>query len=101
MLVQFPSVYGLQCWVSDTQFTSTSLTLLVDSRSRHRFLSAIILLLRRVGQIHLQGPQVLQVTLAGMCTQYREIYLLVVRTVGQTLAMPCIYQCAHVQGPGD
>ena len=26
-------------------------------------------------------------TLAGMCSQYREIYLLVVRTVGQTLAV--------------
>ena len=87
LFVQFPSVYGLQCWVSDTQFTSSSLTLLFDSRSRHRFLSAFILFLRRVGQIYLQGPQVLQVTLAGMCTQYREIYLLVVRTVGQTLAV--------------
>ena len=87
LFVQFPSVYGLQCWVSDTQFTSSSLTLLFDSRSRHRFLSAFILFLRRVGQIYLQGPQVLQVTLTGMCTQYREIYLLVVRTVGQTLAV--------------
>ena len=69
LFVQFPSVYGLQCWVLDTQFTSNSLTLLFDSRSRHRFLSAIILFLRRVGQIRLQGPQVLQVTLrlVGMC----------------------------------
>ena len=68
LLVQFPSIYGLQCWVSDTQFTSTSLTLIVDSRSSHRFLSAITLLLRSVGQICLQGPQILQVTLAGMCS---------------------------------
>ncbi len=87
LFVQFPSVYGLQCWVSDTQFTSNSITLLLDSRSRHRFLSTIILFLCRVGQICLQCPQVLQVTLTGMCTQYREIYLLVVCTIGQTLAV--------------
>ena len=81
LLVQFPSIYGLQCWVSETQFTSNSLTFLVYSRSSHRFLSAITLLLCCVGQICLQGPQVLQMTLAGMSTQYREIYFLVVRTI--------------------
>ncbi len=58
-----------------------------DSRSRHRFLSTIILHLCRVGQICLQRPQVLQVTLTGMCSQYREICLLVVCTIGQTLAV--------------
>ena len=88
LLVQFPSVYGLQCWVSDSKLTSNSFNLLVNSRSSDGFLCDItLLLLRRVGQIRLQGPQVLQMTLAGMCSQYREIYLLVVRTVGQTLAV--------------
>ena len=81
LLVQFPSIYGLQCWVSDTQLTSTSLALLINCRSSHRFLSAILLLLRSVGQICFQGPQILQVTLAGMCLQYRKVYLLVVRTI--------------------
>jgi hypothetical protein len=87
LLVQFPSIYGLQCWVSDTQLTSTSLALPINSRSSHRFLSAITLLLRSVGQICLQGPQILQVTLAGMCSQYRKVYLLVVRTIFKTLAV--------------
>ena len=76
LLVQFPSIYGLQCWVSDTQLTSTSLALPINSRSSHRFLRAITLLLRSVGQICLQGQQILQVTLAGMCSQYRKVYLL-------------------------
>ena len=79
LFVQFPSVYGLQCWVSDSKLTSNSFNLLVNSRSSDGFLCAItLLLLRRVGQIRLQGPQVLQMTLAGMCSQYRQIYLLVV-----------------------
>ena len=87
LLVQFPSIYGLQCWVSDTQLTSTSLALPINSRSSHRFLSAITLLLRSVGQICLQGLQVLQVTLAGMCSKYGEIYLLIVGTIRQTLTV--------------
>jgi hypothetical protein len=34
LLGQLPSLNGLQCWVSDPQFTSTSFTLLVNSRGR-------------------------------------------------------------------
>jgi hypothetical protein len=51
---QLPSVNGLQCWVSDPQFTSTSFTLLVNSRGRHRFLSTVTLIFCCVGQICLQ-----------------------------------------------
>ncbi len=36
LFVQLPSVYGLQCRVSDPQFTSNSFTLLVNSRLRGR-----------------------------------------------------------------
>jgi len=43
--------------------------------------------LLRVSQICLQRPEVLQVTLAGMCPKYREIYLLVVCAIGQFLAV--------------
>jgi hypothetical protein len=41
----------------------------------------------RSAAIRLQGPKVLQVALAGMCSQYCQIYLLVVHTIGQTLAV--------------
>jgi hypothetical protein len=64
LFVQLPSVYGLQCWVSNPQFTSTSFTLPVNSRGRDRFLITITLIVRSVGQICLEGPQVLQMTLA-------------------------------------
>ena len=37
LFVQFPSVYGLQCWVSDPKLTSTSFTLPVNSRSSDSF----------------------------------------------------------------
>ncbi len=57
--------------MSDPKLTSTSFTLLVDSRNSDRFLCAInLLLLRRVSQIRLQGPQVLQVTLNGLLDEF-------------------------------
>jgi hypothetical protein len=57
--VQFPSVYGLQCWVKDTKLTSTSFTLLVNRSTSHRlgFLSTITLVFRSVGQICFQLMQ--------------------------------------------
>ncbi len=82
LVVQLPSVYGLQCWVSDPQFTSASFTLLVNRRGRDRFPRTITLILHRVGQIFLQGQQVLKVTLTGMCPKYRQIFLLGVCTAG-------------------
>jgi hypothetical protein len=65
--------------------TSTSFTLLSNRRLQR--LTAIAVLLRSASQICLQGPRVLQVTLARMCSQYRALYLRVVRTIGQTLAV--------------
>ncbi len=80
LFVQLPSIYGLQCWVSDPQFTRASFNLLVNRRGGDRFLSTVTLIFCHVGQICLQGPQILQVTLTGMCPKYRQIYLLVVCT---------------------
>jgi hypothetical protein len=60
---------------------------LFNRRGSSRFLSSITLVLRSVGQICLKRPQALQVTLAGMCPKYLEIYFLVVCTIGQTLAV--------------
>jgi hypothetical protein len=82
LFVELPCLYGLQYWVSDPQFTSTSFTFLVDRRGRDRFLSTIILIVHSVGQICFEGQQVLQVTLLGMCLKYRQIYSLVVCTAG-------------------
>ena len=87
LFVQLSRVYGLQCWVSDPQFTSNGFTLLVNSRSRHRFLRTVTPILLSVGQICLQGLQVLQMTLAGMCPKYSQIHLLVVCTAGEPLAI--------------
>ena len=73
---QFPCQNGLQCRVSDAELTRPSFTLLINRRDSHRFLSNLTLVLcSRVYQICLQRPQVLQVTLAGMCPEYGEIYL--------------------------
>jgi hypothetical protein len=71
--------------VSDPQLTGTSFTFLINRRGSYKFFTAIALVLCSVGHICLQ--QVLQVTLAGMCPNYREIYLLVVSTISQTLAV--------------
>ena len=85
---QFPSQNGLQCRVSDAQLTSPSFTLLINRRDSHRFLSNLTLVLcSRVNQICIQRQQVLQVTLAGMCPKYGEIYLLIVGTICQTLTV--------------
>jgi hypothetical protein len=85
LLVQLPCLYGLQCWESDPQFTSTRITLLVNRRDRH--LSTITLILRLVCQVCLQGQKVLKVTLTGMYPKYRRIYLLVVCAAGKPLAV--------------
>ncbi len=45
LVVQLPSVYGLQYWVLDPQF-STSFTLLVNRRGTDRFPSTITLILQ-------------------------------------------------------
>jgi hypothetical protein len=47
----------------------------------------ITLILCSVGQICLQGLQVQQVTLAGICQKYSQFYFLVVSTAGQLLAV--------------
>ena len=77
----------MQCWVSDPQLTSTRFTLLIDRRGRNRFPGVVTLVLFSVSQICLQRSKVLQVTLAGMSPKYREIYILVVRAIGQFLAV--------------
>ena len=85
---QFPSQNGLQCRVSDAQLTSPSFTLPINRRDRNGFLSIITLVLcSSVYQICLQRPQVLQVTLAGMCSKYGEIHLLIIGTILQTLTV--------------
>ena len=85
---RFPSQNGLQCRVSDAQLTSPSFTLPINRRDSNGFLSIITLVLcSSVYQICLQRPQVLQVTLAGMCSKYGEIYLLIIGTIRQTLTV--------------
>jgi hypothetical protein len=85
---QFPSQNGLQCRVSDAQLASPSFTLPINRRDSRRFLSNLTLVLcSSVYHVCLQRPQVLQVTLTGMCPKYGEIYLLIVGTIRQTLTV--------------
>ncbi len=49
--------------------------------------STMTLALHSVGQICFQGQQILQVAFTRMCPKYSEIYLLVVCTISQRLAI--------------
>ena len=97
---QFPSQNGLQCLVSDAKLTRPSFTLPINRRDSHRFLSNLTLVLcSSVYQICLQRPQVLQVTLAGVCPNYSEIYLLIVGTICHTLTVIKLISMWPCSGP--